>query len=31
MRAAWHAEFGPAAEVLQIGDLDTPEPGEPKF
>ena len=28
MRAAWHAEFGPAAEVLQIGDLDTPEPGE---
>lgn len=28
MRAAWHAEFGPAAKVLQIGDLDTPQPGE---
>jgi NADPH2:quinone reductase len=28
MRAAWHTEFGPAAEVLQIGELDTPEPGE---
>ena len=27
MRAAWHAEFGPAAVVLQIGDLDTPDPG----
>jgi NADPH2:quinone reductase len=28
MRAAWHAEFGAAAEVLQVGELDTPEPGE---
>lgn len=28
MRAAWHAEFGAAAEVLQIGELDTPDPGE---
>lgn len=27
MRAAWHAEFGPA-ELLQIGELDTPQPGE---
>lgn len=28
MRAAWHAEFGPAAEVLRVGELDTPDPGE---
>ncbi len=28
MRAAWHAEFGPAADVLQVGELDTPEPGD---
>ncbi len=28
MRAAWHAEFGPAAEVLQIGELDTPDPAD---
>ncbi|MDP6060729.1 MAG: alcohol dehydrogenase catalytic domain-containing protein, partial [Pirellulaceae bacterium] len=28
MRAAWHTELGPAAEVLQVGELDTPEPGE---
>lgn len=27
MRAAWHGEFGPA-DVLQIGELDTPRPGE---
>jgi len=26
MRAAWHTEFGPAAAVLQVGELDTPEP-----
>ncbi len=28
MRAGWHAEFGPADEGLQIGELDRPEPGE---
>jgi NADPH:quinone reductase-like Zn-dependent oxidoreductase len=28
MRAAWHTEFGPAAEVLQVGELDTPQPNE---
>ena len=28
MRAAWHAEFGPAAKVFQIGELDTPQPRE---
>jgi NADPH2:quinone reductase len=27
MRAAWHGEFGPA-DVLQIGELDTPRPAE---
>jgi NADPH2:quinone reductase len=27
MRAAWYDKQGPAAEVLQIGDLETPEPG----
>ncbi|NNE85974.1 MAG: alcohol dehydrogenase catalytic domain-containing protein, partial [Alphaproteobacteria bacterium] len=27
MRAAWHGEFGPA-DVLQIGELDTPQPAE---
>lgn len=26
MRAAWHTEFGPAAEVLRVGELDAPEP-----
>lgn len=26
MRAAWHTQFGPAAEVLQVGELDTPQP-----
>lgn len=27
MRAAWYDEQGPAATVLQVGDLPTPEPG----
>ena len=27
MRAAWFEAFGQAAEVLQIGELDTPSPG----
>lgn len=27
MRAAWYKKHGPAKEVLQVGDLDTPEPG----
>ena len=28
MRAVWYDQQGPAAEVLQIGDLPDPEPGE---
>ncbi|NKB48542.1 MAG: zinc-binding dehydrogenase [Alphaproteobacteria bacterium] len=28
MRAAWHAEFGAAADVLQVGEFDTLQPGE---
>lgn len=27
MRAAWYDQQGPAAEVLQVGDLPAPEPG----
>jgi NADPH2:quinone reductase len=27
MRAAWYDRLGPAREVLQVGELDTPEPG----
>jgi NADPH:quinone reductase len=27
VRAAWYDQQGPAAEVLQVGDLPTPEPG----
>lgn len=27
MRAAWFEQFGAASEVIQIGDLDTPQPG----
>ena len=27
MRAVWYTEFGPAAEVLQTGTIETPEPG----
>jgi len=27
MRAAWYEGNGPAQEVLQVGDLETPEPG----
>lgn len=27
MKAAWYKEHGPAREVLQVGELDTPEPG----
>ncbi len=27
MRAAWFDQFGAAADVIRIGDLDTPEPG----
>ncbi len=27
MKAAWFDEFGPAAEVLQVGEFDTPRPG----
>jgi len=26
MRAAWHSEFGAAADVLNVGDFATPEP-----
>lgn len=26
MRAAWYDKFGPAREVLQVGDIDTPDP-----
>lgn len=28
MRAAWYEKNGPAAEVLNVGDLPTPEPAE---
>jgi NADPH2:quinone reductase len=28
MRAAWYEKNGPAREVLQVGEIDTPEPGE---
>src|SRR5215213_11832487 len=28
MRAVWYDRQGPAAEVLQVGDLPDPEPGE---
>jgi NADPH2:quinone reductase len=28
MRAAFHRAFGPAKEVLEVGELDTPEAGE---
>ena len=27
MRAAWYERPGPAAEVLQVGEMETPEPG----
>jgi len=27
MRAAWYSRFGPAADVIELGDLDTPAPG----
>ncbi len=27
MRAVWYSDFGPAAEVLELGDMVTPEPG----
>ncbi len=27
MRAVWYDRQGPAAEVLQVGDLPDPEPG----
>jgi len=27
MRAAWFESFGPASDVLQVGELDTPSPG----
>lgn len=27
MKAAWYSRFGPAAEVLEVGDLPDPEPG----
>lgn len=27
MRAAWYEKQGPAAEVIQVGELPTPEPG----
>lgn len=26
MRAAWYSRFGPAAEVIELGELDTPSP-----
>ncbi|MEI4261809.1 NADPH:quinone reductase [Roseovarius sp. D0-M9] len=26
MRAAWYSRFGPAAEVIELGELDTPDP-----
>lgn len=28
MRAAWQTEFGPVAEVLEGGELNTPQHGE---
>jgi len=28
MRAVWYERFGPAADVLQAGEIDTPSPGE---
>ena len=28
MKAAWYNSFGSAEEVLNIGEFDTPEPGE---
>ena len=27
MKAAWYEKHGPAGEVIQVGELDTPEPG----
>jgi NADPH:quinone reductase-like Zn-dependent oxidoreductase len=27
MRAAWFEDFGPALDVLQVGDVETPSPG----
>lgn len=27
MKAAWFDQFGPAREVLQVGEIDTPRPG----
>ena len=27
MKAAWFEQFGPPAEVLQVGEIDTPTPG----
>jgi NADPH2:quinone reductase len=27
MRAAWFTRFGPARDVLEVGELDTPQPG----
>ena len=28
MKAVWYERGGPAAEVLQCGEMDAPEPGE---
>ena len=27
MKAVWYERQGPAAEVLQVGDIPTPQPG----
>ncbi|SEK37601.1 NADPH2:quinone reductase [Roseovarius nanhaiticus] len=27
MRAAWYSRFGPAADVIELGEMDTPRPG----
>ena len=27
MRAAWYTDFGAAREVIEVGDMETPEPG----
>ncbi len=27
MKAAWYADFGPAAEVIETGEVETPAPG----
>ena len=33
MKAAWYKKFGPADEVINVGDFETPEPqaGEVKI